>query len=229
MTWAAEPLAQAGFIVAAVDHHGNNAVDGYLPEGFAFWWERVLDLTFVLDLLCVEHLVGSAGALGFSLGGYTAAALAGVRVDPVAYARLIDGSLDLPPPPEYPDLAEALRDRLEARALRDDLVAAGASYRDPRVAAVFAICPAVAEIVDVESLRGIDVPVAVRWAGADQICPDARRYADLIPDADGRCVGESVGHYAFLHSTEGGEVVRRAVAAEAVDFFRGQQVSTGRP
>ena len=82
------------------------------------------------------------------------------------------------------------------------------------------ICPALAEMVDAASLRSIDVPFAVRWAGADAICPDAQRYADLIPRADGRCVGRAVGHYAFLHSTEGAEPVREAVAAEAVDFFR---------
>jgi hypothetical protein len=32
-----------------------------------------------------------------------------------------------------------------------------------------------------------------------------------------------------VHSTEGVEPVREAVAAEAVNFFRAQQVSTGRP
>jgi len=49
MAWLAEPLAEAGFLAVAVDHHGNNYVDGYLPEGFAFWWERPRDLSFVLD------------------------------------------------------------------------------------------------------------------------------------------------------------------------------------
>jgi predicted dienelactone hydrolase len=220
MTWVAEPLSEAGFVVAAVDHHGNNAVDGYLPEGFAFWWERALDLRFVLDVLSAELSLASVGALGFSLGGYTVAALAGARIDPAACRRLLDGNVDLPAPPEFPDLHEALRVRLEARDRRRDVAAAGASYRDRRIGAVFAICPALAEVVDPESLEQVDVPVAVRWAGADEICPDAGRYAELIPDADGRCVGESVGHYAFLHSTEGAEPVRAAVAAEAVEFFR---------
>jgi len=229
MTWAAEPLARAGYLVAAVDHHGNNTVDGYLPEGFAFWWERPLDLSFVLDRVSAEREIASVGALGFSLGGYTAAALAGARIDSDLYARLLDGSFDFPPPPEFPDLEEALRARLEANDHGSDLAAAGASYRDARVGAVVAICPALAELVDPESLRRIDLPVAVRWAGADENCPDAKRYAELIPGADGRCVGNGVGHYAFLHSTEGAEPIRAAVAAEAVDFFRGQQVVTGPP
>jgi predicted dienelactone hydrolase len=229
LTWAAEPLAQAGFLVAAVDHHGNNTVDGYLPEGFSFWWERPLDLSFVLDVLSAEHKIASVGALGFSLGGYSVGALAGARIDSRAYGQLLEGSLDLPPPPELPDLIEELRARLDVCDYGSDIAAAVASYRDARVGGVFAICPGVAEMVDVASLRRIDVPVAVRWAGADDICPDAKLYADLIPGADGKCVGRTVGHYAFLHSTEGSEPIRDAVAREAVDFFRAQQVVTGPP
>jgi predicted dienelactone hydrolase len=229
LTWAAEPLARAGFLVAAVDHHGNNTVDGYLPEGFAFWWERPLDLTFVLDVLAAEQEIASVGALGFSLGGYTAAALAGARIDTYAYEQLLDGTIDLPPPPEFPDLIAELRTRLGDRDRESDVAAAGASYRDERVGAVFVICPGLAEMIDDGSLRSLAVPTAVRWAGADAICPDAKLYAELIPGAEGRCVGSGVGHYAFLHSTEGAEPVREAVAAEAVDFFRTRQVATGPP
>jgi predicted dienelactone hydrolase len=228
MTWAAEPLARAGFLVAAVDHHGNNFVDGYLPEGFAFWWERPLDLSFVLDRLAAERDIASVGALGFSLGGYTVAALAGARVDANAYEQLLDGTLELEPPPEFPDLAETLRARLESTDHGREVAAAGASYREARVGAVFAVCPALLAMLDGESLRRIEIPVAVRWAAADEICPDARRYAELVPGSDGRCAGEDIGHYAFLHSPEGAEPVRAAVAAGAVEFFRVQQVEKAR-
>ena len=47
MAWLNEPLAAAGFLAIAVDHHGNNLVDGYLAEGFARWWERARDLSVV--------------------------------------------------------------------------------------------------------------------------------------------------------------------------------------
>ncbi len=216
MTWLAEPLAEAGFLVAAVDHHGNNFVDGYLAQGFTFWWERALDLSFVLDALSKDYDFGSAGAAGFSLGGYTVAALAGARVDPELYRRLLDGRTEIAPPPEFPDLAE----QLQAHLRGDEQVAAGASYRDPRIAAAFVVCPALAGTLDPASLGAIDLPFAVRWAGADEIAADAQRYAELIPNADGRCVGDRVGHYDFLYSTEGAEPIRAAVAADAADFFR---------
>jgi predicted dienelactone hydrolase len=64
MAWVTEPLAAAGFLVVAFDHHGNNFLDGYLAEGFARWWERALDATFALDLLTEREEIGPAGAGG---------------------------------------------------------------------------------------------------------------------------------------------------------------------
>ena len=66
-----EALAGAGFLAVAVDHHGNNFIDGYSPEGFVRWWERARDFSFVLDELCAREDIGAVGAAGFSLGGYT--------------------------------------------------------------------------------------------------------------------------------------------------------------
>ena len=37
--WLAHRLAKCGF-VAIVNHHGNTAIEPYLPEGFLCWWER---------------------------------------------------------------------------------------------------------------------------------------------------------------------------------------------
>jgi hypothetical protein len=93
MAWLCRALVGAGFLAVAVDHHGNSFVDGYLPEGFAFWWERPRDLSFVLDRLGDDR---PAGAAGFPLGGYTAAALVGARVDEGLYRALLAGELPLP-------------------------------------------------------------------------------------------------------------------------------------
>src|SRR5262245_11811469 len=62
MKWLVEPLVAAGFRVVAVDHHGNNYVDGYEPEGFLYVWERPKDLSVVLDVLANEQPGGRVGA-----------------------------------------------------------------------------------------------------------------------------------------------------------------------
>ena len=222
MSWLTEPLAAAGFVAVAVDHHGNNFVDGYLPEGFVRWWERPLDLTLVLDQLAERESIGPVGAAGFSLGGYTAAALLGARIDASKFAALLSEEIPAQPPPEYPNLVEDVREVMSPSDLVTWPEKAGRNYADGRVLAGFLICPSVAPLLAEESLAAIERPVAVRWAGADDIAPpheNAEVYAKSIPSADGQSVGAEVGHYAFLADNPEFAEVRERVAAEAVAFF----------
>jgi predicted dienelactone hydrolase len=46
LMWLGNYLASHGYIVAAVNHHGNTAAEGrLLPQGFLLEWERPDDLT----------------------------------------------------------------------------------------------------------------------------------------------------------------------------------------
>jgi hypothetical protein len=135
MAWLSEPLTSAGFLVVAFDHHGNSFVDGHLAEGFARWWERPLDLAFALDRLAERIVLGPVGAAGFSLGGYSAAALLGARVDADLYAALLSGALRVPPPPEYPELERELRARLSEDDIAAWVADAGRDYSDGRAQA----------------------------------------------------------------------------------------------
>jgi predicted dienelactone hydrolase len=40
MGWLGTALAAHGYIAAAVNHPGNNALEPYTPKGFSLWWER---------------------------------------------------------------------------------------------------------------------------------------------------------------------------------------------
>lgn len=222
MEWLTGAFAAAGFLSVAVDHHGNNSVDGYEPEGFARWWERPRDLSVVLDRLGADEDLGPVGAAGFSLGGYTAAALLGARVDAELYAALFAGTIPAVPPPEYPSLVEELRARLSDDDVAGWVADAGRDYSDARVRSAFLVCPAIARMLDEGSLAAIDRPVAIRSAEADDIAPpvdNADVYAQSIPGAELRSVGVEVGHYAFIGSNPEGSDVRDRVAREAVAFF----------
>jgi predicted dienelactone hydrolase len=225
MAWLTEPLAAAGFLVLAFDHHGNNFVDGYVAESFARWWERPLDATFALDQLGDSEEIGPTGAAGFSIGGYTAAALLGARIDADVYAALLSGAIEVPPPQEYPDVAQELRARLTEDAVAEWIAGAGRDYADDRVRAGFLVCPAQGPFLDRASLTEIERPVAVRWVDRDVVTPpeqDAQVYAGLIPGADGRSADDKAGHYAFLADNPEFQEVRERVAADAVGFFRQQ-------
>jgi predicted dienelactone hydrolase len=89
---------------------------------------------------------------------------------------------------------------------------AGASYKDPRIMAVFAIAPALGMAFDAGSFLGLDVPVALIGGTADTTVPVAtniRRIADLLPRARVTML-PGAGHYTFLNSCLPSEDERRA-------------------
>lgn len=220
LSWWVAGLRAAGFDVAALDHHGNNHVDGYLPEGFARWWDRPLDVSFVLDQVEAR---GPVAVCGFSLGGYTAAALCGARVSAAAYEALLTGRVEAPPTPEYPHLLSALRARRSASELASWPGRAAADLRDTRVTAAFLLCPSLGPLLTEGSLAAVTVPVAVRWTAADEITPPSEngaRYAALIPGADGGTVGgPRAGHYGFVLPEQDDPAAKSDVVAASRDFL----------
>ncbi|WP_233289389.1 alpha/beta fold hydrolase [Kitasatospora sp. MBT63] len=224
LEWLVRPLLEAGLRVAALDHHGNNYVDGYEPEGFLNVWERPRDVTFVLDALARERPLGPVGVAGFSLGGYTAAALAGARVDPRLLTAVLTGAVPLPEVSEFPDVLQALRTKHPHQdLLQGALEAAAADHSDARVRAVFQVAPGIGALVTPESLATVRVPVEIRWGGADQVTPyeaDTRPYLEHIPTASGRSAGPDVRHDDFFAPEPADPGARARVGAEAADFFR---------
>jgi len=93
MSWLARDLASRGYIVAGVNHPGNNAVEPYTAEGFMLWWERARDVSAVIDLVLADPPIGPhidanrIGAMGFSLGGYTRTEQPMLCTDPAGVNR----------------------------------------------------------------------------------------------------------------------------------------------
>ncbi|MFD6891024.1 alpha/beta hydrolase family protein [Streptomyces sp. NPDC059957] len=223
MDWLVRPLREAGFRVLALDHHGNNFVDGYEPEGFLHPWERPKDISFALDALALEGPLGPVGVAGFSVGGYTAAALAGARVDPGILWAVFSGEVPLPEIPEFPGVLEALRAKYpQDEAARRALDGAGGDVSDPRVRAVFQVAPGVGSLVTRESLEAVRVPFAIRWAGADTIAPyeaDTRPYLEYVPAASGRSIGPAVRHDDFFAPEPADPTARVRAGEDAAAFF----------
>lgn len=249
MMWLGHNLASRGYIVAAVNHHGNTAAEGrYVPQGFLLPWERARDLTAVLDKLLADPVFGPRidreriGAAGFSLGGYTVIAAAGGRFSPLEF-RSFCGSprrdFTCEPQPEFPDAPKLFEGLRKADpAVRESLRHAGDSFRDKRIKRVFAIAPALGGGFTKAGLGEVRVPVLIVVGQADKVTPpatNARRYADLIKGARLIILPGEVGHYTFLAECNArgkavldicrdGEAVDRAavhrqVAQLAFEFF----------
>jgi predicted dienelactone hydrolase len=250
MAWLGTALARAGFIVAAVDHPGNNSHEAYTAEGFALWWERATDLSEVIDGMLADENFGTRidkeriGAAGFSIGGYTVLEIAGAQTDvSVLYDRCAkQPDQILCHVPEMKDMGTTQQILAQVRKTSGASLAASAdSYKDVRVHAVFAIAPALGFTLTPESLRAIREPVEIVVGNADPIAP-ANENADYIRanihGARETVLPGGVAHYTFLDTctaagTKGVGVycadaptvdrdkVHEQVAQEAVGFFEG--------
>jgi predicted dienelactone hydrolase len=247
MAWLATVLAAHSYVAVAVNHPGNNALEGYTARGFATWWERARDLSAIADAILKDPMFGSRinakriGAAGFSLGGYTMIEIAGGITDPSAFTAFCKSAAadDIcKSPQEFPTLNEDFAELSKTPDFQQALRRAGDSYRDSRVRAVFAMAPALGPAFPATDLAKISIPVQIVAGTADANVPiasSAAYFAAHIPNANLRTF-PGVGHYAFLDvCTDRGrgvlplpcndaagvnrDAVHAETAALAVDFF----------
>ncbi|MCP4896667.1 MAG: peptidase [bacterium] len=211
LAWLAEYLASHGFIVAAVNHHGNTAAeDELMPQGFMLFWERAIDLSKVLDQLLVDEVLGPRidqsriGAAGYSLGGYTVLSVGGARTSLDALHSFCvspEADVSCQAPPEFPEALE-LFDQLKESdpIIQSSLARHNDIFRDERIRSIYAMAPAVGMALTEESLRSFSLPVKIVLGDADEIVPPETNGLRVAESIDG-CEVETlpgVGHYTFL-------------------------------
>jgi predicted dienelactone hydrolase len=214
VAWLSTQLAAHGYIVAGLNHPGNNALEQYTAQGFSLWWERAKDVTVVIDRMLADSVFGSRidpkriGAAGFSLGGHTVIAVAGGITDRSAYLDFCKSPRAdniCKAPPEFQENLFDVTGELAKNdpVFRDSLNHSSDSYRDPRIRAVFAMAPALGPAFTPEGLRKVSIPVEIVAGAADSNVPvesSARYFAAHIPNAKLTIYPGGVGHYDFLDS-----------------------------
>jgi predicted dienelactone hydrolase len=205
--WFCSGLASQGYIVAAVDHFGNT-FDNPIPEEFVKFWERPQDIRFVLDQILQTEVAASIdknkiGAAGFSLGGYTAIALAGATMDFEAIKNFFNTETgkkeaDIP---EMPGLTSFLgKPEIHASFKQ------APSLKDKRIKSVFVMSPAVGQTFpDKENFKDVSIPVYIVAAAKDQIAPlktNAAHYAKMLRGSIYKTLGGEAGHYVFLNEAK---------------------------
>ncbi|ASW04925.1 alpha/beta hydrolase family protein [Rhizobium sp. 11515TR] len=207
LEWLGHRLAQAGFVVLGIDHHGHTGSEPYRAEGFLCLWERAADLTALLNANDWREVLGGAVenhayVAGFSAGAYTAMLLVGARV---AYSQFEPDNPQKSPirgPREFPDLADHIPSLLQDDIFLESWNRRRDSFRDDRLKAALAIAPGRSVLgFSKESLEEITAPVQIVGGDADVIAPAHECCTWLhenVRSSSLEIMGGGVGHYTFL-------------------------------
>jgi predicted dienelactone hydrolase len=198
MSWIAVSLAAEGFVVAAPRHPGNSGTDRSAAETMKLWL-RPGDLSDTLDAIEKDptfsgHIdTGQIGTLGLSMGGSTALAIAGARLDP----RLLAGYCDTDM--RNASLCEWVRQsNVDLHAM--DMQAAGRDNRDRRIGFAMAIDPAPIDVFDAESFADISIPISIINLGAPGKIPataDASGLVKVIAESSYTTIDDA-SHYSLF-------------------------------
>lgn len=188
-------LAQAGFVVAAVTHTGDNHAD---QSAEASMMDRPRHVSRVIDYMLTKWSgrdridATRIGMFGFSSGGFTALAVVGGAAD---LGRIAPHCRQHPG--DYACQVIARRPTATA-AVGNGVVQAG---RDARVRAAVVVAPALGFTFTQESLAAVSVPIQL-WRAEDDVVLPHPWYAEAVRAAlpkplDYREVPKA-GHFDFL-------------------------------
>jgi predicted dienelactone hydrolase len=182
-------LADAGFVVSAIDHPGDTVTDMSRSDDLSVFIERPADIrrliNFMLGASPAAHAIDPEriGFFGFSRGGYTGLVLIGANPDWAHVTEICQGS-------SYHVCQQVLRKEFPMEPLTHDPRIKVAIVADPLVVAFTA-----------GSFAAIRVPVQL-WGserGGDGVEP--KTVADLdkeLPEAHEYHAVPNSGHFAFL-------------------------------
>jgi predicted dienelactone hydrolase len=203
LAWLAISLVKHGYIVASPDHWGNT-FDNKIPEYFVRYWERPLDISFIISQVLesenyskyIDH--EKIGVVGFSLGGYSTIALAGAEIDCnllKSNAKTKEGKQEFDIP-ELGDLGKLI-DKLSCDHSK------GFHLKDNRIKAFVALAPALGlGFASNEQTKNIQSPLLIIGNEGDQIAPvisNAKKYNSLITSSKYIELHGKIGHYIFLN------------------------------
>ena len=192
-------LADAGYVVAAPMHAGDNLEDSTGASGPTFWSNRSRELRATVDYMLEawparDHLDRARiGAFGFSAGAFTVLTAVGGRPD-LGMVRSHCAAT-----PEF--VCEALRASNSPLLVEGGARADHDFVADPRIVAAVVAAPGLGFAFAGGGLENVRVPVQL-WIGeSDRVAPEATNgaviRAALGPSADVHSV-PAAGHASFL-------------------------------
>jgi predicted dienelactone hydrolase len=191
-------LAEAGFVVAALTHTGDNYMDQSYAGNRIDLIDRPRQVKCVTDYMISTWKdrarldAGRIGIFGFSLGGFTALVEAGGVPD---LSRMADLCAKRPDAPECGFIAQRHGDQLEPATAQPTWV------HDTRIRAAIVAAPAAIYLLGTGGLKQVRIPVLLWRAEKDSQAPDSWNSGIVrseLPAAPVERVVHGADHFIFL-------------------------------
>jgi predicted dienelactone hydrolase len=201
--WISERLAAEGYVVIAANHQGSTSGDS-TPETNVKIWQPPQDLSAMVDAISASPAlqrivdINNISAIGFSMGGHAALALAGATAKVDAFAKFCDDYKDSPNCIWFDRGNDLIKGHVNLHKL--DPLSFEMNLSDKRIGRVIAIDPGVAQALDTKSLSGISVPTLLINLGEGKAIPLGVR-SDLIAKTIPKARYETIAganHFSFL-------------------------------
>lgn len=220
--WIAESLVKDGYLVMALDHYGNT-FDNLFPPYFVRYWERPLDVQFLLNQLEKDSNwrekidFDKIGMIGFSLGGYTTLALAGAELDCDTFQKtsLQPENEDLLTIPELGNLASYVRE-IDCKNVPN-------SFLEKRISSFISLAPALDPFAKINQIDGSNV--FIMRAEQDEVTPietNASIFHQVFENSHYEILKGEIGHYIFLNVVDNYPTELNIFFQDAVGINRAQ-------
>jgi predicted dienelactone hydrolase len=197
-SWLAKELANKGALVIAANHPGYTSGEAS-PINVLRMWEQPRDVSFLIDQVLsgkYASVIDSSNitVIGYSLGGYTAMALAGVRFDILGFEKFCISSQD-----------KSCRYFSDAftQLTKEDRSMITASYKDSRVTHSIAITPGYIPAIQANSLAELNTKTLIIGAELDKNVPPNTQLLPYLQGHMGNIVYREISqasHFSFLQN-----------------------------
>lgn len=166
LSWLVSQLAESGAIVVSANHPNYTSGEAS-PDKIIRMWDQPKDISFLIDKILSSSYSkyidsNNITVIGYSLGGYTSLALAGVRLDIKRYIKFCRLSSDK---------SCQYFEKAFSSLTESDLSQSAMSYADSRVTRVVAIAPGFVPAMKADSLLNMPIPSLVVSAEFDENVP----------------------------------------------------------
>ncbi|WP_416397364.1 alpha/beta hydrolase family protein [Allohahella sp. A8] len=196
LSWLGSALAESGALVVSANHPDYTTGQA-TPESVIRLWEQPRDVSFLISEILSSKFAfhidkDNITVVGFSLGGYTALALAGARLDMSGYEKYCSLNTDVS--------CNYFQDAFEGLSQNDRLMISG-DHRDKRVKRSVAIAPGFVPAILPGSLQDLSADTLVIGAELDQNVPPALQ---LKPHLNSDSTGlryieiDRASHFSFM-------------------------------